>query len=429
VNLSRPSSRWSLRILATCLVWLAAVIAAQGQTLSPEMRQLFDDLIEHLDGSVKTKLEAALRDDKDYIELTVDEYNVLRNHPSNPFEGWDDIDPETTSGTIRLQFETQPVRSRNPGYLERQYSSVLDRLAPATLDAARSTVRVSNGSAAVALGVIVSPEGHIITKASEVAEHKQLQCRLCDGRVLSAAKVAEDAANDVALLKIDATGLVPVRWSTDPVAPGSFLVTAGIDGRPLAMGVCSHTPRPIMLKNQAYLGVTPEQVAGGLAVRNVTRGGAAAAVGIQVGDIITRLDGQAMTSVEELVNTIRQREPGDPVAVEFLRGSTKREVVATLGGRDVSGKVAKSLKAMNSFGAIPSRRRDEFPQVLQHDTPLCPEQCGGPLVNLNGEIVGINIARAGRTASYAIPAAHMQSLVRELMRPTVAAHDDPAENK
>ena len=34
-----------------------------------------------------------------------------------------------------------------------------------------------------------------------------------------------------------------------------------------------------------------------------------------------------------------------------------------------------------------------------------PADCGGPLVNLDGKVVGMNIARAGRTESYAIPCA------------------------
>lgn len=32
-----------------------------------------------------------------------------------------------------------------------------------------------------------------------------------------------------------------------------------------------------------------------------------------------------------------------------------------------------------------------------------PNECGGPLVNTDGKIVGINIARALRVTTYAVP--------------------------
>ena len=76
---------------------------------------------------------------------------------------------------------------------------------------------------------------------------------------------------------------------------------------------------------------------------------------------------------------------------------------------------------MNRLGAVPSRRDDNFPTVFQHDTPLFPEQCGGPITDLDGNVLGVNIARKGRAASYAIPASHLQTLIDELLRKNVAA--------
>ena len=40
-----------------------------------------------------------------------------------------------------------------------------------------------------------------------------------------------------------------------------------------------------------------------------------------------------------------------------------------------------------------SERRWGFPLVLPHDTPLRPKDCGGPLVDTDGQVGGINIAR------------------------------------
>ena len=50
-----------------------------------------------------------------------------------------------------------------------------------------------------------------------------------------------------------------------------------------------------------------------------------------------------------------------------------------------------------------SKRRSGYDRVIQHDSVIRPEECGGPLVNLDGKVIGINIARAGRVETYALP--------------------------
>ena len=55
-----------------------------------------------------------------------------------------------------------------------------------------------------------------------------------------------------------------------------------------------------------------------------------------------------------------------------------------------------------------SNRRGGFPSILQHDTVLKPSDCGGPLVNLEGQVVGINTAiitggRGNEGVGFALP--------------------------
>ena len=61
-------------------------------------------------------------------------------------------------------------------------------------------------------------------------------------------------------------------------------------------------------------------------------------------------------------------------------------------------------------------RTGGFPTILQHDSVLRPTDCGGPLVDLDGRALGINIARAGRTESYAVPAEIVKPLVEKLRK-------------
>ena len=62
-----------------------------------------------------------------------------------------------------------------------------------------------------------------------------------------------------------------------------------------------------------------------------------------------------------------------------------------------------------------SNRRNGFPEVIQHVIPLTPNSMGSPLLNLKGDVVGINIARADRVTTYALPAERVMASVRTLV--------------
>jgi putative serine protease PepD len=60
----------------------------------------------------------------------------------------------------------------------------------------------------------------------------------------------------------------------------------------------------------------------GARVEEVTDGSTAAAAGLQVGDVITKVDDQTITGADSLVATIRSFRPGDSVSVTWLRDGT-----------------------------------------------------------------------------------------------------------
>ncbi|MFN9968368.1 MAG: hypothetical protein ACK58T_00590, partial [Phycisphaerae bacterium] len=55
-----------------------------------------------------------------------------------------------------------------------------------------------------------------------------------------------------------------------------------------------------------------------------------------------------------------------------------------------------------------------YPEVLQHEADVFPNQVGGPLLSLSGRAVGLNIARSDRVVSYAIPADSVLRVFRKL---------------
>lgn len=72
---------------------------------------------------------------------------------------------------------------------------------------------------------------------------------------------------------------------------------------------------------------------GGVLVSEVVEDSPAEAAGLQRGDIILRVDGEAVSRTRELSRAIRDREPGDEVAVEILRKGDRKEVAVELGER------------------------------------------------------------------------------------------------
>jgi serine protease Do len=222
-------------------------------------------------------------------------------------------------------------------------------------------------------------------------------------------------------LKIDAENLIPVRWARDgSPAVGSFLATAGTAGEPLAIGVLSVGPRTIAAPS-GVLGIAVGQADEGPRVEQVLEGTSAARAGLQANDVIMRINDRVVTTREALIDMVGAFRPGDRVQLKVRRGEEVLDISTTLGNR-MNG---SRRDFQNRLGGELSERRGGFAKAIQHDTVLRPRECGGPLVDLDGRVVGVNIARAERVASYAIPAPVVLDVLDELMPQAVARKDSP----
>ncbi|GBD36457.1 hypothetical protein HRbin36_01582 [bacterium HR36] len=290
----------------------------------------------------------------------------------------------------------------------------------AVRQAGQSTVEVLVNGKVMALGAVVNPDGYIITKASEVKGPAAV--RLPDGAQYQARAVGRDEAFDLLLLRIPAKGLKPVEWgSGDQASVGTFVIAPKPGGQIAAVGIVSVAARDVPAKgpgsypnpNVGYLGVTLQDTEDGPTITSVLEGSPAEKAGLLSGDVIYSLAGQRVRNVEGLLEALRAYPPGARIRVVVLRDQEFVEKQVTLGQRPRNFSRAEF---QNRLGGELSEKRSGFPRVLQHDAVLQPKDCGGPLVNLDGRVIGINIARAGRTESYAIPAETVQKLLPELMR-------------
>ncbi|WP_407642545.1 trypsin-like peptidase domain-containing protein [Caballeronia arvi] len=96
-------------------------------------------------------------------------------------------------------------------------------------------------------GFIVTADGLILTTAHIVNQADEVRVTLTDRREFKAKVLSIDAASDVALLRIDATGLPAVRLGdSTKVRPGEQVLTLGSPARyqtTVTAGIVSATPR------------------------------------------------------------------------------------------------------------------------------------------------------------------------------------------
>lgn len=99
-------------------------------------------------------------------------------------------------------------------------------------------------------------------------------------------------------------------------------------GKPVQRGFLGVTPQELDRSFQESLGVKD-----GVVVGDLTAGQAADKAGIRRLDVITAVDGQAVTSPDELVSAISSRRAGESVKLSIVREGKAKEVTVPLGDR------------------------------------------------------------------------------------------------
>jgi membrane-associated protease RseP (regulator of RpoE activity) len=87
----------------------------------------------------------------------------------------------------------------------------------------------------------------------------------------------------------------------------------------------------------AFLGVATQQTNNGLGITQVVSGSAADDAGLQVGDVITAVDGTKVTTPAQLSAAITAMSPGDTVKISYTNSSGQsKTATVTLGNRQAS---------------------------------------------------------------------------------------------
>ena len=314
-----------------------------------------------------------------------------------------------------MQFYQAQLEKRRPSRNEKDHRSVFAEYKPVVEPYVLSTARILNRkNKQLSLATIVSHGGLLVTKASELPR-EGIFCELSDGRRAEAKILSTDSRWDIALIKVELLGLKPVDLDgTKRVELGTFLAASGLGQYPIAVGVASVAPRNLSANERGFLGIGMENTDEGVKVNQVQRGSGAAEAGVEVGDIILRIDGQPINSPAQLAKSVSGRKPKEEIKILLRRGDDEKDLKAILGSRGQSVPQFRGSDPSAQFGGPLSDNRKDFPNALQHDLTLRPNECGGPLIDLDGKLVGVNIARGGRVKSYAIPTADLKDVISKL---------------
>jgi S1-C subfamily serine protease len=291
----------------------------------------------------------------------------------------------------------------------------------ATQRPAKATVTVYVEGKRVAQGTVVAAPGYLLSKASELSGPPKV--RVGGGNEREARIIGKDPELDLALLKICGEPVEPVSWgSSSQVALGDWVAAPNGQGRAWA-GIVGAERRTIERAGGA-LGVLlsrrdrEEGETEGARIEEVYPESAAEAAGIERGDRIRAVNGESVSSSEELIELVKQYDPGETISVRLDREGEEKKVEVTLGYRAIFDRFDRNQR----MGGKASQRRTGFQEVIQHTIPLTPDLMGGPLVNLKGETIGINIARVDRVTTYALPSELVEEAVERLLK--TEADDD-----
>lgn len=320
--------------------------------------------------------------------------------------------------------------------LRTQAQQFFDAAKPAVTKASKSTVTLSYRAQRVAYGTVVqSPikaQNVILTKWSEISKyHRRLVVTTPSRNYNQAHLIGVYPEHDLAMLQTDAK-LTPIdlKASSSPRL-GEFIALASPSGDVLSLGVISVESRSLRETDKAFLGVKMDfknSNQHGTPLERVVPESPASRAGLRQGDIVTSIDRQSVQGAMEMRNTLQKLIPGSNITINYRRAEKKLSTQVRLGSRpkelDASRIPQKRMDKMQRMGAVLSQVRYDFPDVIQSDMPIQPDEtpdnpldnftneCGGPVVDLDGKVVGLVIARGSRIKTFIIPTTTIAQILK-----------------
>ncbi len=278
---------------------------------------------------------------------------------------------------------------------------------PVTAPLRESITTILNGSVPVALGTVVDEDGTVVAKASVLPPRPQ--CRLPDGRVMKLNIVGIDMAFDLAVMQVPRASVRPIAWlESDSPPVGRIVLPVGPDGRPLSVGVVSVAVRELADPQEPNYDLPLRMKADRPPIYRIANNGEYVidylrglprAVGILPGDRLHSVAGRRIASDEDVAKAVEGKQSGDVVPVVVVRNAKGLSFELPL------------LPAVKVGAWNRTWRCDDFPVALEYSPPVGTAECGGPVVDTSGRVVGVTVGQTTDATGWAIPPAEVQRIV------------------
>ncbi|GII84944.1 hypothetical protein Ssi03_29340 [Sphaerisporangium siamense] len=201
---------------------------------------------------------------------------------------------------------------------------------------------------------IVSALDRTLTVGGESQQQQQLPPGWGSGGGFGRQQQSQDTSTTIGgAIQTDAainpgnSGGALVNASGQVVGVNSAIATNGGDGNigvgfAIPINTASQVADQIIKTGKAthaYLGVNLADATGdaqGAVIGSVQQGSPAEQAGLKAGDVITKLDGKAVSGAETVVGAVRGYRPGTKVTVTYVRNGATATVTVTLTERTVS---------------------------------------------------------------------------------------------
>ena len=333
-------------------------------------------------------------------------------------ERWQDLlerVPEMIDWRSWVQMERSFSRGR-----KRTGSVDVDHLSDALRE---GVLKIADQRTTISLGTLVE-DNLVLTKASSLPTRQRLRGIDYRDREYDLTLVYQDPAFDLAVLEIGPNDLTPMQFQTDKTPElGEVLLCVNAPGQAVVSARSAVGTPDSGDPESPFLGVEMsrfEESDRGVTIAGILPDGAAMAAGLRAGDLIVRVNGSEVgQSLREALQLFRV---GDRVQVAIERGGVEMTVPVQLRRRP---EYADGLPTPFGNDIVEANeRRTGFGPAIRHDALLGPRDVGAPLVDLQGRVIGLQIAHADRSTNWALPAATLRSVLAEIpQRPSTRRSD------
>ena len=333
-------------------------------------------------------------------------------------ERWQDLlerVPEMIDWRSWVQMERSFSRGR-----KRTGSVDVDHLSDALRE---GVLKIADQRTTISLGTLVE-DNLVLTKASSLPTRQRLRGIDYRDREYDLILVYQDPAFDLAVLEIGPNDLTPMQFQTDKTPElGEVLLCVNAPGQAVVSARSAVGTPDSGDPESPFLGVEMsrfEENDRGVTIAGILPDGAAMAAGLRAGDLIVRVNGSEVgQSLREALQLFRV---GDRVQVAIERNGVEMTVPVQLRRRP---EYADGLPTPFGNDIVEANeRRTGFGPAIRHDALLGPRDVGAPLVDLQGRVIGLQIAHADRSTNWALPAATLRSVLAEIpQRPSTRRSD------